>query len=146
MTERTDLVTRLEAAETGSRELDAYIWAETNDRNVRENENNLVLAKSRNPPYDECLIGIIDPGEHTNNFRAAGSTPPIPWYTTSLDAALTLVPEGWSGHLAFETPSPGSDTVASARLFYTAEDPRHYGVAATPALALAIAAMKALQP
>ncbi len=125
MIERTDLVTRLEAAETGSRRLD------------------FLIAQA------------IDPGNSAHwegQFKRIWATKEdkiddigLPHHTTSIDAALTLVPEGWSGYLAFETPSPGSDTVASARLFYTAEDPKYYGVAATPALALAIAAMKALQ-
>ena len=82
------LIADLEAAPVGSRELDALIWAELDNRDVRQNQNNLILAKSRIAPHDECLLGTVDPGELSSNFQIAGHTPPISHYTTSLDAKL----------------------------------------------------------
>ena len=64
----------------------------------------------------------------------------VPHYTTSIDAALTLVPEGWSlyhldtfggGGYCEVTPSDGDESDCIN------------GQASTPALALCIAALKA---
>jgi len=94
MTDLAKLIADLESAEAGSRELDARIWAELDDRSVRQIDN-LIMAKSRVAPHDECRLGTIDPGVSHRHFQIAASMPPIPHYTTSLDAALTLVPKGW---------------------------------------------------
>ena len=60
-------------------------------------------------------------------------------YTTSIDAALTLVPEGWSymieGGLSTQSPS--------AYLRPPSQPGFDQGIAGTPALALCIAALKA---
>ena len=66
-----------------------------------------------------------------------------PAYTTSLDAALTLVPEGWSWHVALRfwpaptraTGSVWSESIDGSKLFYVD--------AATPARALIAACIKA---
>lgn len=65
----------------------------------------------------------------------------VPHYTTSIDAALSLVPEGWSwfvGKLRRESANPGSAQLLNAK----AEPPEYRECAATPALALCIAALK----
>lgn len=105
-----DLIQRLEAAEAGSRELDVEI------------------AK---------LLGVY--------IRAWGLPPYHPTenvspYTTSLDAALTLVPEGLASAVGtmfgMSQPPWGVVWQANGRPMATCE-------AATPALALCIAALKA---
>ena len=90
------LITRLVKAAEGSRELDVLIWAHDNDREVRQEKRGCVimyLAKSRQPPHDECMLGYADPGEQQLNFSPAHAKPDWPRYTTSLDAALTLLSE-----------------------------------------------------
>ena len=67
-----------------------------------------------------------------------------PHYTTSLDAALTLVPAGSHVSAQFDTPEPGSDTAASIVLSY-GEKRLGGGGSITPALALCIAALRACQ-
>ena|ERR1700744_1060347 len=87
-----ELIKRCEDVLSHDAELDALIWAEIDGRDVRQ-ERNMLLARSRKPPNDECLLGFIDPGEHSRNFTTAGlHKPPLPSYTGSIDAALLLVP------------------------------------------------------
>lgn len=86
------LAERCENEAAGSRELDVLIRAEIDNRDVIWN-GNLMLGRHRNPPHDECRLGSIDPGKLSRNFSIAWSVPECPYYTTSLDAALTLVPE-----------------------------------------------------
>jgi hypothetical protein len=90
-----ELAERCEKAAGPDRELDVLIKSEIDGYNVRW-DGNLLLAKSRRPPHDEYRLGSIDPGVKARNFRVAWSMPDFPRYTGSLDAALTLVPEGWS--------------------------------------------------
>ena len=59
------------------------------------------------------------------------------YYTTSLDAALTLVSEGWEWQLSFEDDK-GICRMGDPLLLIEPE-------AATPALALCIAALKAIE-
>ena len=72
--------------------------------------------------------------------------PEVPHYTASLDAALTLVPEGWAW---FVQHIGKPFTTGSARLWIPAQwtqgIPKEQFVneAATPALALCIAALRA---
>ena len=76
---------------------------------------------------------------------------PLPYYTISLDDALTLVPEGfaiedfmiWPGH-------PASLTILGThkdgdKYWHNSSDGRWKGEAATPPLAVSIAALKALE-
>lgn len=81
------LIAKLEAATEGSRELDVEIFAEIDGRDLRR-DGDVLLARSRKPPHDECVLmrwanGVAHEWQKT------------PHYTTSLDAALTLVPEGF---------------------------------------------------
>lgn len=141
MTDLSALISRLEQATEGSRELDARIWAELDGRDVRINDNNIVLAKSRIAPRDECVIGWVDPGKRSNNFQIHTSLRDRARYTTSLDAALSLLPDDcltWT-----LSDSPGGP---SAQIILTDQSevlglplPGH----GTPALALVIAALKA---
>lgn len=80
MTDIQNLIAHLEAASEGSRELDAAIWeiepCEPPDCNLRTK-----------------AIAIV-------RLKAGGDDAECPAYTTSLDAALTLVPEGWLWDIA----------------------------------------------
>lgn len=76
-----------------------------------------------------------------NNLRALGIDT-APNYTASLDTARSLVPEGWSwftGEFSKRVNHP-----AQAQLLNGSADPKeHRAYAATPAIALTIAALKA---
>ena len=101
----TDLIARLEAAEIGSRELDAAIY----------------------DAIDSPAIKI----KTTLDYD-------FPAYTTSLDAALTLVPEGLAWGVADR-----KDKSKPLAICGHADNPMTETYAATPALALCIAALKA---
>lgn len=110
----TDLIARLEAAEGPDRELDAEI------------ENLLAGGSDRDLEY------IVSNG-------VEDTTAP-PRYTASIDAALTLVPEGWTWGIMHCAGAPPEVC------FYRAVCGVYssiVAVAATPALALCIAALKA---
>lgn len=116
------LIARLEAAAEGSRELDAEI------------------AIFLNPKLAEWeRFGGELHGPSDSIFHA-------PHYTTSIDAALALVPEGWAW-FAQRIGQPFS--TGFARLWLPAARTKglkieqYQSEAATPALALVIAAMKA---
>lgn len=125
-----DLISKLEAATGPSRELDAAI----------------VLAL-----YPEASIRLYIEGDtEPTVFHAAPLVPnkhELPHYTASIDAALTLVPEGyfWScGH----NPDPDDDTPSDygamlCRYWHVSDRSDTSAVGATPALALCIAACKA---
>lgn len=89
-----DLLERVRAAKGSDRELDCLIWAEMHDRNVRY-ESGKMLAKSRRPPHDDCMLGFVDPGRVSRDFyRASNYDPPVPEYTRLLDDAVALVERG----------------------------------------------------
>ena len=64
-----------------------------------------------------------------------------PDYTADLDAAMSLVPEGWGGAIHFSENRLHS-TVKLGRSYPT--NVQAFGEAATPALALTAAALRAL--
>ena len=93
-----ELIDRLEAAQEGSRELDAEIGAE---------------ARYMSPKS-------------------------VPHYTTSIDAALTLVPEGSTGFLL-----NADEPYSQATIFRDGDGAIGQGLGKSPALALCIAALRA---
>ena len=127
----TDLIARLEAAPKGSRELDAEIAAK--------------IGCTKAPqimPYRPLRV-----------LHPSGRTIDLPHYTTSIDAALTLVPEGWAINVLGQTDK--GLWVATLRHIETSKRKMgatdNYGnlpltswSRPTPALALCIAALKAL--
>ena len=126
-----DLIAKLEVAPEGSRELDREIAV--------------------HPDTPSC--GVVK-GANVNVVREAeNNNPPIvivPHYTTSLDAALTLVPEGCSPAMIswrVESITEPTDRVSASVIGMDEKkfpDGRHFvGNAATPALALTSAALKA---
>lgn len=109
-----DLITRLEQATEGSQELDAAIC--------------------RKVGIAVRMVGV------RNHLPVDNRDVPIPNYTTSIDAALTLVPEGCSVELIIDNESGISYAFITPSLAIKGGS-REFGC--TPALALCIAALKA---
>lgn len=109
-----DLIAKLEAATEGSRELDAEI-------------ENILAGGS-----DADLAYILEDIERTTR---------PPHYTTSLDAAATLIPEGsiWCVQTDWSLPGRASISIDSH-----IRDVAVRADAATPALALTIACIRAM--
>lgn len=130
-----DLIARLEAAAEGSRELDAHIDAVINGRDVIRVEGDFSLATRHTPGrywYDSV------------HFADA------PNYTTSIDAALTLIPEGFAVRDFSIWPGCrptvrilGTHRERDGLYWHNGTDGRWEAQGATPALALCIAALKA---
>jgi len=124
-----ELIARLEAAVGPDRELDAEMWLATTIGATRKKWSYIHTASGR-----EC---------HIDETRTAtGQLIVVPEFTSSIDAALTLVPEGWFwwvGHLD-ETDRRFVATISKHAIVGT---PSHKGFAPTTALALCIAACKA---
>ena len=85
--------------------------------------------------------------EAASDFRRLDPSPysygvfGLPRFTTSLDAAMSLVPEGWGGAVHF-SENRQHHTVKLGRSYPT--NAQAFGEAATPALALTAAALRAL--
>ena len=137
-----NLIEKLANAEGGDRELDVEIAVLI--RNVKHGDQTEVLAKPDNlglpmlkkpEPEDECEAGtywLVTRGGWV--LRAA------PNYTTSVDAALTLVPENWD--ITLEITS--SYRAAWLRQISATIRPDH-NTNRPICLALCIAALKARQ-
>ncbi|BEV44813.1 hypothetical protein [Afipia carboxidovorans] len=85
MPDLSDLISRVEKASDGDRELDEAI-ALTLNIYVRE-------RRGKDRQYWFYKVGGND-YERRSTHRYAGSDG-LPFYTASLDAVLTLLPEGW---------------------------------------------------
>jgi hypothetical protein len=107
-----DMISRLEAATEGSRELDRLLH-----NTLRDPDDPITADDVAADPRLESVI------------RA---------FTSSLDAAMTLVPEGW----AWVVSKNGTATVTTEATDATRYR-RESGHATWPALALCIAALKA---
>jgi hypothetical protein len=116
----TDLITRLEAATEGSRELDDEIAR--------------AMLEAKQPIR---LMGMSDDEPSVPVFQYAdGSTGTSLRYTTSLDAAVTLIPEGYDWIVADVNGHVGGTPYACV-----GDETQHFGE--TPALAFCIAALRA---
>ena len=120
-----DLITRLEQASEGNRELDMEI------------QRPLEVAKHPDAVFvdEDGQVWFADVYEDGEPASWTYADPPH--YTTSIDAALTLVPEKLTNRTFMETCIPakaGFRKNGKAVLYFEA---------ATPALALCIAALKA---
>ena len=130
------LVERIEGATGPDREIDCLIWGTQEGRSL-EWQGNILVEKL------EGCIGWIDPGEHQRNFgcnRADQGFSGILAYTRSIDAAMTLVPEG------FIFGCGSKDATKTAWAWASPDVPLEYrsiSNGATPALALCAAALRA---
>ncbi|MBC9180219.1 hypothetical protein [Pseudoroseomonas ludipueritiae] len=144
MTALRELIERIEAAEEGSRELDGEVWCVVNGLVFRRVHRDGTFD-FYNPERRYC-VSAEDPlpyfhmaGEYTH--RAPYT---VPKYTTSLDAAVSLVPEGagvqierfWVQHISTPVWSAEVRWGIDGETVYAEERP-------TPALALCCAALKA---
>ena len=130
-----DLIKRIEAATKGSRELDAEVY-NTTPENGRV-AMRLPMEKWRGRFDDGWYVVRSDKGAEDKYPER------LPHYTTSIDAALTLVPEGawdWSVH---EYLTSSYQNRALAKVGPAVEDRHVHGSGRKPALALCIAALKA---
>jgi len=118
------LIERIEAAEEGSRELDAEIATDVlgwTFKHITEKGGARWTAWWR-------------------EFNGKKYRVQLPHYTTSLDDALQLVLEGYVFSISDATKKARANVW---RLSATNETPPDYSKAATPALALCVAALKA---
>ena len=136
------LIAELERATEGSRELDARIMAVTREM-PSDAQKWLREWDGRIDVFEQTKVAAF----HTRGAVSCYWDPPE--YSTSLDAALTLVPEGWAWLVrsgdgeSFANLTRGSVPVmANGRQINTdwQENPTY---APTPALALCIASLKA---
>ena len=120
----TDLLIRLENAKEGSRELDAEILR-------------IARPEFADMQFHPTVAGWLIGGDHKQPEYA-------PRYTTSLDAALTLVPEGCIWATSAYTTFATADVTLTGEGFLSASgDVEFEAQAKTPALALCIAALRA---
>lgn len=121
------LIERLEQCNGADRELDARIWAELDGRDVvcSATWHGALFGRNRKPPHDECFI-----------WQPGRAWELVPWFTSSIDAALTLVPVGMEWQVHSGCGAQVNDvSIRPVR--------KNYADGATPALALCIAALKA---
>lgn len=130
MTDNNELLTRLEAATEGSRELDAEIALSTRFPDYQF--PNPVLNRKPRDHFEAFERITWDGGE-------SGDRPAH--YTTSIDAAMTLVPQ-WCGSIATRTRR---GELADVTLYGHSSGVPFWSKAYTLALALCIAALKARQ-
>jgi len=131
----TDLIARLKAAPEGSRELDGRIA--------------VVINYRFEDVHGRKFKDIIADFGYRNMRTTDWDSWHVPHYTTSLDVALTLVPEGfrWSIDHDEEIPrEPGKPTYADVSQYGHSNNPVYKGWAATAPLALCIAALLAVNP
>ena len=133
-----DLITRLESADGPSYALDCEIWDQIypGERQARFDK---LTAKGQ--PY-HMRLGPAD---------IDGYVQPLRSFTASIDAALTLVPEGWNWMAGNRNQPIARAYVENSQMAFVGlggmkrnPDRQWFEcVASTPALALAAAALKA---
>lgn len=128
-----DLAERCEAATGPDRELDAAIWCELNGREYPEPPYTQMLQHDRYDPSKGTFEQGTQSGILLQSYKDNALS-----YTASLDAAMTLVPEGcfWAGGDHPELGAAMTVTNIQGSLPQAAK-------AATPALALCAAALRA---
>lgn len=140
----TELIAALEKADAPSRELDAEIAVAFGWGRQSSHYLNINGATESHTLWLRPGSTSKDLGELIDEMREAGATNALmpdslpPRYTSSIDAALSLVPEGWR-FVRFEHPR--SDEPCLAAL--VAPDGFAKGKAQTPAIAIVIACLRA---
>jgi hypothetical protein len=123
----TDLIKRLEAAEQGSRELDAEIKNFLNGSQIKP------VPKTYGVCHPGTILGAYEYNEEMGGVPVEKAVPP---YTTSLDAARSLVPEGYDWIAADVNGHVGGTPYACV-----GDEEKHFG--GTVYLALCIASLRA---
>jgi hypothetical protein len=169
MSDLLSLISRLEAAKEGAREMDAEIMFDLYAKPVGKHsvdsgptgylwpENNPSWAFGhRFPGKDRAWFATVrDPENETLLIERDGAlvlmnSLRVPHLTSSVDAALSLVPEGyavegmgiWPGHPVTLTVL-GTHRNKNGEYWHGSEDGRWRASGATPALALCIASLRA---
>ena len=93
MTSLTSLIERIEAATGGERELDAEIWLACTPGATRDKWSYIHKATGRECTVDETR-------DATDRLII------VPSYTTSIDAALTLLPDGFKWKCGYSRHVP----------------------------------------
>ena len=144
------LIARLEAASEGSRELDGMIAASLTPEGFNYWRDHEIGKAGRKIGADARCEKEPDPSFTWAYF--ADRSVDAPAYTTSLDAAMALVPEGWAINLHYfpETGDnpPGKYWNAAANIWFVEDRNRRFRQDGhTMPLALCIAALRArVQP
>lgn len=135
MADLNKIIERLEKATGPDRELDALIVAELHDATMRPYPPSDDFG-----PHDKWQFWTHD-GKH---FLGSEAEFPVPAYTSSVDAALTLVPDGLPWMVRRSQPWDAAHPYCAAYV-QTAEHDEHSSLtkATTAARALCIAALKA---
>ena len=130
MTDLSQLIERLEKAKGPDRELDALIAIKIGGA-VRITTGHGTRHQVLWPDNEIAQGGDIE------------MLPDVPLYTASIDAALTLVPEGWS----FEVRASAVGDKGQANVWHYLKEYHAYSQreCASPAIALCIAALRARQ-
>lgn len=132
------VIEALEKATGGSRDLDAWI-AVTVHKTV-STANDLIYARRRDPGEDASHLG-----DYFLKSRSGASVQVSPHYTSSIDAALTLVPEEDTRNfeVCLEQTKRGVPrwNATIGHMHYDAFEGCHV----SPAIALCIAALRARQ-
>lgn len=128
------LIKRLEALTGPSREVDAEIWAELHESDLRRDGDKL-LARNQKPPHNEYRLGTFSP--KVGFYVEPNMRPPIPHFTGSIDAALTLMPATLKNTVLLQTSSPAKAGFGRDGKKFT------YFEGVTAPIALCIAALKA---
>lgn len=128
MNDLTSLIERIEAATGGERELDAEIWLACTPGATRDKWSYIHKATGRECTVDETR-------DATDRLII------VPEYTTSIDAVLTLLPDGYDWSLFFDNGAAlAGCQPASEDGCDTTDTP-----GATPCLALLAAILRARQ-
>ena len=137
MSDLIELAARCEAATGPDRELDAEIASQLSGHEA------YLVTIGPDHRREEWVFISTDAGDASPTSR------PVPRYTSSLDAAMTLVPEGWFLNLLTELDqrnwevSLRSPILDDFRRFATSRTYGNEKGVATPALALCTAALRA---
>jgi hypothetical protein len=128
MTPTQSLIAKMSDATEGSRELDAEIWLSVTPHEIRDYDGTTTLKNRYVEVAGEWFCWL-------DNLREK-----VPAYTTSLDAAVSLIPPDWR----LEHLGEFTNTIEwECELHRRSSDMAVVAEAKTPFLALTIAALRA---